>query len=219
MKMPGFRYEAGIFDGTEEGRRHLRGLGLAKLRDLPHGQRMEVAVACDAMAVGAGVIVGPDGTVSRLNVPMQVDPSLAAEPMSDPHAYARFVGGSDAASFIIVCLDVCSLNSDVPAVPTMVLEVIPAPCGTATSFITEAISVHVHEVNRGGGHVIRASSDGDSTYVQKLGKSFRLLADPVRTICAPDCTVERGFAGNVTIPSPTLVTASTSTSRGRSCAT
>jgi hypothetical protein len=60
----------------------------------------------------------------------------------------------------------------------MVLEVFPAPHGKATSLATEAMSVHVHEVNRDGGRVIRVCSDGDSTYPQKTGERCRLLADP-----------------------------------------
>jgi hypothetical protein len=62
-KMEVFRLEASIFDGTEGSRRRLRELALANLRGLQHKQRMEVAVACDAMAVNADVTVGPDGTV------------------------------------------------------------------------------------------------------------------------------------------------------------
>jgi hypothetical protein len=60
----------------------------------------------------------------------------------------------------------------------MVLEVIPAAHGKATSFVTDAMNVHVSELNRDGGHVVYVCSDGDSTYVQKLGQSYELLADP-----------------------------------------
>jgi hypothetical protein len=77
-KMEVIRLEASIFDGTEGSRRHLRELALANLRELPHEQRMEVAVACDAMAFNADVTVGPDGTVNGLSVPMHIDPALAA---------------------------------------------------------------------------------------------------------------------------------------------
>jgi hypothetical protein len=69
-------------------------LVLANLRELPHEQRMGVAVACDSMAVHAG----PDGTVNGLNVPMHIDPALAAQLVAGPVAYARFVGGLDGAS-------------------------------------------------------------------------------------------------------------------------
>jgi hypothetical protein len=92
------RLEASIFDGTEGSRRHLRELALANLRELPHEQRMEVAVACDAMAVNADITVGHDGTVNGLSVPMHIDPALTAHLIADADAYARFVGGLDGAS-------------------------------------------------------------------------------------------------------------------------
>jgi hypothetical protein len=172
-----FRYEASIFDGTEGNRRHLRELALATLRELPRGQRMEVAVACDAMAVHADVTIGPDGTVNGLNVPMHISPAFAAHLMADPEACARFVGGLDRASIPVNYLHLVTVISVVSSVPTMVLEVTPAAHGTATLFVTEAVGVHVHEVNRDGGRVICVCSD-DSTYVQKLGESYDVLADP-----------------------------------------
>jgi hypothetical protein len=149
----------------------LRELALANLRGLQHKQRMEVAVACDAMAVNADVTVGPDGTVNVLNVPMHIDPALAAQLVVDPDAYARFVGGLAGASFTVNYLHVMCLISAVPGVPTMVLEVFPAARGKATSSVTDAMNVHVSELDRDGGHVICVCSDGDSTYVQKLGGS------------------------------------------------
>jgi hypothetical protein len=149
-------------------------LVLANLRELPHGQRIDVAVACDAMAVHAW----PDGTVNGLNVPMHVDPALAAQRVADPDACARLVGGVDGASIPVNYLHLTTLISVVPGVPTMVLEMIPAAHGTATSFVTEAMSVHVHEVNRDGGRVICACSDCDSTCVQKFGEGYDVLADP-----------------------------------------
>jgi hypothetical protein len=59
----------------------------------------------------------------------------------------------------------------------MVLEVLPAPHGKAIPFVTDAMSVHVQEVNRDGGHVIRVCWNCDSTYVQTLGEHYCLLAD------------------------------------------
>jgi hypothetical protein len=137
-------------------------LALANLRELPQEPRMDVAEACVRMAVHAG----PDGTVNGLNVPLHIDPALAAQLVADPDAYARCVGGLDGASIPVDYLHLITLISVVPGVPTMVLEVIPAAHGTATSFVTDAISVHVHEVNRDGGRVICVRSDGDDTYVQ-----------------------------------------------------
>jgi hypothetical protein len=109
---------------------------------------------------------------------MHIDPALAAHLVADADAYARFVGGLDGASIPVHYLHVITLISVVPGVPTVVLEVFPAAHGKATTFVTDAISVHVDEVNRDGGHVICVCSDGDSTYMRKLGTSYDLLADP-----------------------------------------
>jgi hypothetical protein len=130
------------------------------------------------MAVNADVTVGPDGTVNGLNVPMHIDSALAAQLVADPDAYAGFVGSLDGASIPVNYLHLMTLISVVPGVPTMVLEVVPAAHGTATSFVTNAMSVHMHEVNRDGGRVICVCSDGDSTSVQKFGESYDVLADP-----------------------------------------
>jgi hypothetical protein len=163
-----FRLEASIFDGTEGSRRHLRELALANLRGLQHKQRMEVAVACNAIAGNADVTVGPGGTVNGLHVPMHTDPALAAQVIVDPDACARSVGGLAGASFTVNYLRVISLISVVPGVPTTVLEVFPAAAGKATSFVTDAMNIHVSELDRAGGHVVCVCSDGDSTHVQKL---------------------------------------------------
>jgi hypothetical protein len=134
-------------------------LVLANLRELPHEQRMEVAVACGPLAVHAG----QDGKVNGLNVPMHIDPALAAHLIADPEACARFVGGLDGATIPVNCLHLITVISVVRGVPIIVLEVIRAAHRKATSFVTDAISVHVHEVNRDGGRVICVCSDGDST--------------------------------------------------------
>jgi hypothetical protein len=73
--MKRFNFGTGIFDGTAASRRRLRELGLATLGDLRHRQRTAGAGACDAMAVTADLTVGPDGTVSGLNVPTHIDPA------------------------------------------------------------------------------------------------------------------------------------------------
>jgi hypothetical protein len=109
---------------------------------------------------------------------MHIDPALAAQLKADPDAYARFVGGLEGASIPVNYLHLITLISAAPGVPTMVLEVIPAAHGKATSFVTDAISVHVHEVDRDGGRVLGVCSDGDGTHVQKLGESYDVLADP-----------------------------------------
>jgi hypothetical protein len=102
MKMNG---GAGIFDGSQASRRQLRELALAGSRALSHGQRMKVAVTCDAMAVNADVTVWPDGTVNGLSVPMHRDPALVGQRVADPDASARSVGGVDGTSFTVTtCL-------------------------------------------------------------------------------------------------------------------
>jgi hypothetical protein len=91
-------------------------LALANLRELPPEQHMEVAMACDAMAVHSDVTVGPDRTMNGLNVPMHFDPAVAAQLIEDPDAYARIVGGLDGASIPVNYLHLITLISVVPGV-------------------------------------------------------------------------------------------------------
>jgi lysyl-tRNA synthetase class I len=60
--------------------------------------------------------------------------------------------------------------------PIMGVQVIPAPHGKATSYVTDAMEAHVDGFDKAGGEVGLVCSD--STYVHKVGSPFALLAAP-----------------------------------------
>jgi hypothetical protein len=62
--------------------------------------------------------------------------------------------------------------------PIMGVQVIPAPHGKATSYVTDAMEAHVHGFDKAGGEVGLVCTDGDITYVHKVGSRFALLAAP-----------------------------------------
>jgi hypothetical protein len=62
---------------------------------------LSVGVACDAVAAMVDIAVGPDGTVSGLEDPMEIAVELAAKPMSDRVAWASFVADLDCQKLVV----------------------------------------------------------------------------------------------------------------------
>ena len=164
---------AGIFDGTPQNVELLIRLIKAHLGLVQHSDKWKVAVACDAVATIADVVVEPNGNVRGLVEPMQIDVGEAELLKADPAAFARFVGEHERG--VVTHLHVISVLSPVPAVPPMVLRVIPAPHGKATSEVTTEIERLVVLLNNEGLSVELVCTDGDSTYVQKLAAAFEVV--------------------------------------------
>ena len=149
-----------------------------RLQILQHGDRWKVAVACDAVASVADVVVEANGNVRGLKVPMQLPPDSAAQLLKDPVAWAGFVAEKDGLRLIVHHLHVISVISAVPGVPAMVIRVMPAPHGKATDEVNAEIERLIGLLNANGLSVELVCTDGDSTYVRKLTGAFAMVGVP-----------------------------------------
>ena len=123
-----------VFDGSEENLGKLLEVIGKVLRDTGHPEWMKGTVACDAVAATGSVSVGQDGTVTGLKEPMVLSPEERA-PLLDARgeAFVRFVAKMHKEGRVALYMHVISFISVVPGVSSMVLQVIPAHHGKATT--------------------------------------------------------------------------------------
>jgi hypothetical protein len=147
---------------------------------------------------------------------VQIDPDYAAYLVNNPEACAAFVADLDRRGLVVHALHVITLVSPVPGVPVMVLRVIPAEHGKATSDVNAAVYETVRMLCANGIDVRWVYTDGDSTYVQTLAIAF------AREREARSCNLwlpahrqtELAFSSS---PRRRHFTAATSITKGRPC--